>query len=340
LGISPLTLPRVTAEAGRFELASDRPVAELRCGDLVVVETEDCFSGQVVSPDQTFASDDEILALVGSFNPVTGPIEIPEARVGDTLAVTVHAIELAPRTARAVTVVTADMDTVCGHPMSGPRPHAHTSVARIEGEELMVGLPGRGALRLPTRPMIGTIGVAPTTGAQSSLVFSAQCGGNLDCAVLGPGSTLYLPVNVDGAHLSLGDVHAAMGDAEVTSTAYETSADVTLSVQVHPRGAVAGPDPGAQHALWLDTPELMGAVGCEFGAPLEANFAHAFEALCARLCAAYDVSTAEVWGLVGATASARPNQCVHGGWTSTYVGVPHSLIDQLPSKTAGPRRER
>jgi amidase len=316
----------VPRDASLFEFGVAAPAAEISVGVPVLVETEDCFSGLVTSPDQRFVSDEEILARVVHFNPVTGPLVVPEARAGDVLEVNIHEIVLAPETHRAVTVITADMNAVCGRPMRGATPQPHTSVARVRGDSLIVDMPGRGELRLPTRPMIGTLGVAPTHGTQSSLLFSAECGGNLDCAGLGPGSTLYLPVNVDGAFLAVGDVHAAMGDAEVTSTAYETSADLTLSVTIHPHGRVELP----AHSLWLDTATDIGAVGCEFGASLETNFAHAFEAVGTRLETAYDVSTAEAWTLVGAAASARPNQCVHGGWTSTYVGLPRQLVDQLP----------
>ena len=47
-------------------------------------------------------------------------------------------------------------------------------------------------------------------------------GGNLDNKRLGPGATLYLPVNVKGAHFSAGDGHAVQGDGEFCDTALET----------------------------------------------------------------------------------------------------------------------
>ena len=62
--------------------------------------------------------------------------------------------------------------------------------------------------------MIGAIGTAPRDRAIDSGMPEAH-GGNLDCTLIRPGATLYLPVNVPGALLSLGDLHAAMGDGEV-----------------------------------------------------------------------------------------------------------------------------
>ena len=56
--------------------------------------------------------------------------------------------------------------------------------------------------------------------------------GNIDCPELGPGHTLYLPVRIPGGMVSLGDVHACMGDSEITGVAMETAADVHLRVDL------------------------------------------------------------------------------------------------------------
>ena len=77
--------------------------------------------------------------------------------------------------------------------------------------------------------MIGAIGTAPADRAIDSGVPEAH-GGNLDCTLIRPGSTLFLPVNVSGALLVLGDLHAAMGDGEVGSAGLEVNGAVTLRV--------------------------------------------------------------------------------------------------------------
>jgi acetamidase/formamidase len=61
-----------------------------------------------------------------------------------------------------------------------------------------------------------------------------RCGGNIDCKLLVAGSTLYLPIPVDGARVSLGDGHGAQGDGEVSGTAIEAPfahVQVTLDVR-------------------------------------------------------------------------------------------------------------
>ena len=82
-------------------------------------------------------------------------------------------------------------------------------------------------------PFFGSIGVAP-----DPLVGRISSGppghhaGNLDNKELVAGSTLYLPVHVRGALLSMGDGHAMQGDGEVTVTALETSLRGTVQVTV------------------------------------------------------------------------------------------------------------
>jgi acetamidase/formamidase len=60
-----------------------------------------------------------------------------------------------------------------------------------------------------------------------------RSGGNIDCKELVAGTTLYLPIPVDGARFSAGDGHAAQGDGEVSGTAIEApvEAEVTLDVR-------------------------------------------------------------------------------------------------------------
>jgi amidase len=78
--------------------------------------------------------------------------------------------------------------------------------------------------------MIGTIGVAPT-GSISTLSSGAH-GGNLDTTDIRIGSMVYLPVLVEGALFSVGDVHAAMGDGEVCGTGIECAAQVTIKLDL------------------------------------------------------------------------------------------------------------
>ena len=87
-------------------------------------------------------------------------------------------------------------------------------------------------LKLPIIPMIGTIATAPAEGKQSNM-FAYLNGGNMDVQEVTKGTTIYLPINVDGALLHVGDCHAIMGDGEIPhGGAIECKAEVTLKVKL------------------------------------------------------------------------------------------------------------
>ena len=76
-------------------------------------------------------------------------------------------------------------------------------------------------------------GCRRTSRASTRQTPPRRCGGNIDCKELVAGTTLYLPIPVDGARFSAGDGHAAQGDGEVSGTAIEApvEAEVTLDVR-------------------------------------------------------------------------------------------------------------
>ncbi len=90
-------------------------------------------------------------------------------------------------------------------------------------------------------PFLGVIGLAPAAPGEHSTIPPRLEGGNIDCKELVAGSTLYLPVAVEGALLSVGDGHAAQGDGEVAGTAIECSMTTELVVDVEPTPVLPTP---------------------------------------------------------------------------------------------------
>jgi amidase len=88
--------------------------------------------------------------------------------------------------------------------------------------------------RVPTKPMLGCVGVAPRGGDAISTRDSGDHGGNMDYNQIQEGTTVYLPVFHPGALLFVGDGHAAQGDGELTGDALETSMDIEFQVDVLP----------------------------------------------------------------------------------------------------------
>ncbi len=151
--------------------------------------------------------------------PVTGPIDVAGAEPGDTLLVEVREIKVAPR---AWTMALKDRGVL------GNRIHTGESrVLPIDGHTLTFG----GSVRLPIRPMIGSIGTAPV-GEAIRAGKPGSHGGNMDCRLIEAGASVLLPVLVPGAHLSLGDLHAVMGDGEVGCAGAEVAGEVVLRLRL------------------------------------------------------------------------------------------------------------
>jgi acetamidase/formamidase len=83
-------------------------------------------------------------------------------------------------------------------------------------------------------PFLGVIGMPPPEPGEWSTSPPRRFGGNIDCRELVAGSTLFLPIPVDGALLSAGDGHGAQGDGEISGTAIECpleAAQLTLDLR-------------------------------------------------------------------------------------------------------------
>jgi len=106
--------------------------------------------------------------------------------------------------------------------------------------------PKRGVLkgvRVPLRPHFGVMGVAPAEADMVSSVPPHYAGGNVDDWRIGKGGTMYYPVSVPGALLSVGDPHAAQGDSELCGTAVESSWTGQFRVVLHKRAGIRATSP-------------------------------------------------------------------------------------------------
>ncbi|MBP3657623.1 MAG: acetamidase/formamidase family protein [Clostridia bacterium] len=191
---------------------SSSPAARAASGDTVCFHTLDCFSGQLTREDQLLGGLDW-----DTINPATGPLYVEGAEAGDVLKVEILSIE----TASQGVMVDGPGEGAVGPQLAEER----TKVLQIQ--DGVVRFSDR--LSFPIRPMIGVIGVAPAAEDIPTNTPGAH-GGNMDCTRIGAGATLYLPVNVPGALLAMGDLHAIMGDGEVGVCGVEVAGVVTVRV--------------------------------------------------------------------------------------------------------------
>ncbi len=202
------------------------PVVELAPGDSIEVVLQDAFGGQL---DGDAAAQDIAALDLAQANPLTGPIAVAGAKAGDTLAITFEDVEVG---ALAWTALIPGFGL-----LADDFPEPHVIVSSISGDEVAFGA----MARLPVRPFLGTIGVAPAAPGLHSVIPPRRVGGNMDCRDVRAGATLLLPVEVDGALLSAGDPHGGQGDGEVCGTAVETTARARLRVELRPGLAIGQP---------------------------------------------------------------------------------------------------
>ncbi len=199
------------------------PAITVSRGETVVVETQDCYRGLLTKEPRTDGDGDRSVGI-----PVTGPIYVEEASIGDVLSIQVKQITTAATGVFAVQPETG----VPGQDIKKPK------VRVLEVNENQVHLDDR--LKLPLHPVIGSMGVAARHG-EIDTVYPGRHGGNMDTLEITTGSRVYLPVQVNGALLSLGDVKACVGDGQIAGSGVEVEAEVTLRVDTLPGGRFSWP---------------------------------------------------------------------------------------------------
>lgn len=193
---------------------NNKPVATAVPGEVLQFVTKDCFSNRITDETVTMATLD--YGYDGA-NPAAGPVYVEGAQPGDVLVVDIYNIEVADEG----TVATDDH---CG-PLFEGTPYRSKKVPIVDGMAQF------NEVKFPINPMIGVIGTAPD-GEDVIDGYVGAHGGNMDNHLITKGTRLYFPVRVPGALLQMGDVHAAMGDAELCGTGIEIPAEITVKVSL------------------------------------------------------------------------------------------------------------
>lgn len=205
--------------------ASHSPALTVSPGELIQVQTWDCFAGRVTDEASALQDfhDNEV-------NPATGPIFVRGAEKGDTLSVTIHHIRTE---GRGCARTFKDTGQLCHLMPDGGVPVARFFDVSADGGTItMLSEVMQNAVSFPSSPMLGVIGLAPKGEESLPTMPAGKHGGNLDNNNNGIGATVHLPVQHEGGLLSMGDMHAAMGDGEICGTGIEINGDVLISVRL------------------------------------------------------------------------------------------------------------
>jgi amidase len=273
--------------------AQMEPVCWVKPGEVFRVEMRDALDGQV-TPDLALPRDDGGTALDGldqvNVNPATGPVGVSGARPGQTLAVDILDIAVAPH----------------GYVTYGGRPRFFSHAGGL--------LEFNSAIRLPLRPMIGTIGVAPAQSCVSNRL-PGDHGGNMDIKDVCAGATLYLPVSQPGALLAMGDAHSIQADGESSGQGVETSAAATVRARLLERRLSEVP-------VLFFRGELM-TIG--HGETLDVAARRAVSAMAQIIVANSSLAASDARVLIGLAGDVRVGQMVNGLRTAR-VALPVAVV--------------
>ncbi|MFC4625594.1 acetamidase/formamidase family protein [Daeguia caeni] len=294
---------------------SFQPAETVAPGSTIKFECIDSGNGQF-TPESTVA--DVATMDFSKINPVTGPIYVDGAKPGDVLKVTIHEFE------------PSGFGWTANIPGFGLLADDFKEPAlalwKYNPSTLEPALFGEHA-RVPLKPFAGTIGVAPAEKGLHSVVPPRRVGGNMDIRDLAAGTTLYLPVEVEGALFSIGDTHAAQGDGEVCGTAIESAMNVALTLDLikdtplkMPRFTTPGPV--TRH---LDTKgyEVTTGIGPDLWEGAKAALSNMIDLLCQQ----HNLSAADAYMLCSVCGDLRISEIVdQPNWVVSFY-FPRSVFE-------------
>ena len=277
------------------------PIARIKSGATVTLQTEraDCM---LLSAEKPFFRDRNEVIEAKS-NPVTGPIFVEGTEPGDFLKVSILKVVPCP-------------DGSFGYITYVPGPSAlmppFSLLNDLEPETIWVKVDGgymtllfKGKTRkIEIRPMIGTIGTAPKRERVQTYWSGKHYGGNMDCSLACEENEVILPVNVEGALVSLGDVHVRQGDGEVSCCAVECRGETEVGIEV-----LKAQD--AQYFEWpqVNGPDFIGSLGCVQNS-MEKSVQAALIDLVKRVELHYGFSTLDAYQLVAQCVELKVCQAV------------------------------
>ncbi len=286
----------------KYTFGPAEPVLRVKPGDWIETWTESALGDTLNQPGDTLPDDFRP-------NPNTGPFYIEGAEPGDTLVV--HIIKVEPAKDFAVGIAGPGFGGLTGTrytPMLGAPIPERTWFYRIDKQRRTVefsALDSDFKVELPLRPFLGCLGVAPAADEARSTIVPGFFGGNMDTPEVRAGTTVYLPVNVPGALLYLGDGHAAQGEGEIAGTAAEAAMNVVFRVDLIKGQTIATP------RLEDDT-YLMAAGSTR---PLEDAMRVASRELIDWLVADYGLSEMDAYELLSVAMESNISQIVDPNYT-------------------------
>jgi acetamidase/formamidase len=224
---------------------------------------------------------------------------------GDTVVVHTRDVSDNQITPESTVDAIASLDWDRVYPLAGPIAVEGAQPGHTLGVEIV---------DLPIAPFLGTMGVCPAGASQQAVMPPGTFGGNMDTRQLVRGTTLFLPVQVDGALFSCGDAHAAQGDGEVCVTGIESPMYAALRLTLHEDRSIPAPQystspgPLTPH---VDSAGFYGTTGV--GPDLYIAAQEAVRAMIDHLAESYDLSREDAYVLSSLSVDLKISEIVDAG---------------------------
>jgi acetamidase/formamidase len=294
------------------------PVRTVRPGESIRVVCPDSDNelsdGSVLTADQRQVSPG---GLLFEGNPMAGPFFIEGAHPGDTVTIKIDGIELDRQ--KGQTGLAYAHGVLPAHLLMKdaqlvreiPRHLYEWAIDTATGYATLVNALGDQQIKIRLDPMVGSIGVCPLWGQSLSTLEKGVFGGNMDLPLTKPGTTVYLPVNCEGALLFMGDIHAAQGHGEIIGGGIETSGIISCTIGLLKNATISSP-------RFIDSQHLSatGLAG-DLLTAIQAAYAHLLD----WIVSDYHLNRWDAYNLISQTGS-----IVIGG----LGDAPHIVAAQIP----------
>ena len=295
------------------------PTLTVESGDVVRFECRDAVDRQL---DVESTVDDFANVSFDPVHPLTGPVAVNGAEPGDVLEV--ELLDLQHKGWGYTGYLPGEMGLGL---LPEEFPDAGVHIWDLEGD---VGHFVNG-IEVPLDPFPGVIGVAPGEDGEHDTLPPYSTGGNMDVKHMTAGSTVYLPVEVEGGLFSTADCHAAQGDGEVCVTGIEAPMFVTARLSVRsdmsidqPQFETTGPftPTGRDEPMYATT-----GISDDLMAATKLATKHMIDHLAERR----GLTRGEAYILCSAAMDLKVSEVVDApNWTVTAY-VPESIFPDAPS---------
>ena len=301
----------------------NEPAAYIKSGDEVIFFSEDANVSLITEESHIWNDFQKLVAAGGGCNPVTGPVYVEGAKAGGCIAVEILDVKAGEERGGGYSSLYPGLGALSNAGSIQADLEARTKICKIEGDQATFKHHNdKKPFKFDLNRFVGSIGVAPKEERRFTYYGGKEFCGNVDCPDVKAGATIIMPANVDGALLSLGDIHGAQGDGEITGCALECRGETRVRVTAMSREE-------AKYCDWpqCNTEEEIGAIICDGGNNLTDQIRKGYVELVKRMVKYYGFDALDAYQLLNLVGRVRIGQ-LGGDMNSCVVKIARKYLEQ------------